>query len=78
MATQRAAFQDEEELRKVKAGRGATLTFSSDFRDIDKDITTAVSATEILVQDLIEVDPQRRPSAEEASKRIECLIGKRG
>ena len=77
MATQQAAFRGEGRIRKLKAGTGSTVIFTFDYGGVDKEISAAAKWTENLVQEMMQVDPDRRPSARSVLERIETFVPQR-
>lgn len=77
MATQRAAFCREEEIRRLKMGMGSTITFHFDYRGVNEKTLTAAMWTETLVQKTMTVDPEERPSAGWVLETIEAFLRRR-
>jgi len=76
MGTQRAAFRGEEELRKFTAGTGSTLIFNFEYQGVDKKISASVRWMETVVQDIMQVNPKQRPSAESVLERLDTVFSK--
>ena len=74
MVTQRAAFKGEEHIRKLKVGTKPPTTFNIDYRGVDREITRYVRWTEMLVEEIMQVDPKRRPFAESILRKLEVFV----
>ena len=74
MITKQEAFEGEGEIRKFMAAPGTTLVLTTDYRGVDEKIATFAKSLEKLINETLEVDCNRRPTANSILKRLDRLI----
>ena len=74
MTTQRQAFRGEGEIRNFMAHPGEIEVFELDYRDVNEDIVMSAKWVEGLINEMLQVEFNRRPSADSVLKKIDACI----
>jgi NIMA (never in mitosis gene a)-related kinase 1/4/5 len=74
MTTQRRAFNGEGEIRTFMARPEKIKVFELDRGDMNEDMITSAKLAEGLINEILQVDFNRRPSADSVLKKIDTCI----
>lgn len=74
MTTQRQAFSGEGEIRKFMRNPEEIKVFELDYRDVNEDIVMSAKWVEGLINEMLQVNSDRRPSADSVLKKIDACI----
>ena len=74
MTTQRQAFRGEAEIRKFMAHPGEITVFELDYHEVNEDIVMSAKWVEGLINEMLQLDFNRRPSADFVLKKIDTCI----
>ena len=74
MTTQQQAFRGEGEIRKFMAHPGEITVFESDYAEVNEDIVMSAKWVAALINEMLQVDFNRRPSADSVLKKIDSHI----
>jgi serine/threonine protein kinase len=73
MTTQRQAFNGEGAIQKFIAAPGSIAVFNLDYTKVDKETAICADWVEELVNELLQVDANERPSARSVLERIDSF-----
>ena len=77
MTTRQQKFRGEGELRKYMVHPGEIMVFELDYCEVNDDIVTSVKWVEGLINEMLQVDFNRRPSADSVLKKMDTCVSLR-
>ena len=73
MTTQRQTFRGEGELRNFMVHSKEIIVFELDYREVNEDIVASARRVEGLINEMLQVDFNRRPTADSVLRKMDTF-----
>ena len=74
MTTQRQTFRGEGELRNFMVHPEEITVFELDYREVNEDIVASARWVEELINEMLQIDSDRRPSTDSLLKKMDMCV----